>query len=170
MKTGSTDVRKERIHNQQIGESFLPNLSESRTEELVMLANEKAVDLSLAAFKGSLLINGGAAIAVLGFAASVITGNEGFSLLVGGISQALMYFAWGVATSVAAIGMAYFSVYFFSAAFADHYEFHRSLIFGRTTHVLALALLVASIGLFVVGTLEVKEAFSAFSSQVELKP
>ncbi|WP_372572678.1 hypothetical protein [Ruegeria jejuensis] len=115
-------------------------------------ANQIATDMSTAAIKGALLINGGGAIAVLGFAASLI---EKSIVGTGAIAAAIMYYAWGVVLAVSALATGYL------ANFALAENVKGSSGWGRARvcfFALAMGCLLASLALFVTGSYAVKAA------------
>jgi hypothetical protein len=127
-----------------------------------------------AVLRNLLLINGGAAVAILAFMGSVISKDAESHKIIGDIAGGLTYFASGVIVSVAALGLTYF-VHFATGLVAAsqkavwEYPYivpgkHTSLWFGLKNglHILVVALAVLSVALFVIGLLAVKNAVTSF--------
>ena len=74
--------------------------------------NQQAIDSATAYLKGAVLANGGAAIAVMGFVASLAKSGNEFTSIVVGVADALMIFALGVVVAVAGMGLTYITSYF----------------------------------------------------------
>jgi hypothetical protein len=130
-------------------------------------ANEAAVSLSISTVKGLLLINGGAAVAMLGFVATTSSHQAGVRLDLGAMTGALMWFAWGVAASVLSSGLAYVVMYL-QAAYAQSFDLLTEYPYftsgkgtkalGYTTnsfHIVAVVVALAALLCFVLGTYEV---------------
>jgi hypothetical protein len=129
--------------------------------------NEAALKTSELALRMSLLINGGAAVALLTFVGSLDAKQKV------AIADSLIWFAGGVVLAVLAIGAAYFTHYFTVCSAAskqpiwDHPYFKpgpRTQFFSRLTsisHVAALLLGSASLAMFVCGVLAVRSAFGS---------
>lgn len=134
-------------------------------QAFIAASNAAAVSLSGAALKALLLLNGGAAIAMLGFVASMATG-EGVSLLdLTEVVSVLQIYALGAGLAVLSTGFAY-AVMYFQAAIAQSFEiideppFYRN---GSNTtlldrvcsvvHVSSVLIALASLGSFGVGVM-----------------
>lgn len=139
-------------------------------------ANAAAVALSAATLKGLLLINGGAAVAMLGFVASIAGQNTEAQSVVSDIAGPLLWFAWGVALAVFATGMAY-GVMYLQAAYAYSFELtpHSPYISASdhtyrysklciALHILAVVLAAASLACFIHGVTLVAETLAAVPS------
>lgn len=94
------------------------------------------------ALKGSLLINGGAAIAVLAFLGNAWTKDFPRHVLVDA-SFGLSLFVWGVLAAATALGATYLS----QAGFGSEFGRHSSRI-GRFGRTLAIVLVITSYVLF----------------------
>lgn len=121
--------------------------------------NKQAMESASQTIKSALLINGGAAVAVLGFAAKysdpTIEGGDALGL----ISGSLLYFSWGVVCTVLAHAFSYFTN-FSLAGYINGDSGWRiaNIIF----HVISVALVLASIGFFILGAYAVRSAVNAF--------
>jgi hypothetical protein len=136
-----------------------------RIRETGDMLNEASVNGGNLALRMVLLINGGAAVALLSFM-NALTKDQRQA-----IASALAWLAWGVATAALALGMAYFTNR--CAAGAHHsmqFQYKAPYVIpGRRTamwnrfywafHIAAVLFGLASLVLFVVGMLLVKSAF-----------
>jgi hypothetical protein len=135
-------------------------------------ANAAAIQLAVATLKGLLLINGGAAVAMLGFVATVSGQNNHAQGLISQVSAPLIWFAWGVATAVAATGLGY-AVMYFEAAHVHSMTFNEekpyvwngksTKRFARVSGVLlifAILVAVGSLFCFVYGVTHVAQTFA----------
>ncbi len=95
-----------------------------------------------AALKGSLLINGGAAVAVLAFVGNAWTKDVPRHVLAGA-SYGLSLFVWGVLAAATALGATYLS----QAGFGNEFGKYSNRI-GAYGRGLAIALVITSYGLF----------------------
>lgn len=142
----------------------------------IAAANAAAAALSAATLKGLLLINGGAAVAMLGFVASIAGQSTEAQSLMSDIAGPLLWFAWGVALTVFATGMAY-GVMYLQAAYAQSFELiphspytsagdhtHRYRKLCVTSHVLAVVLASASLACFIRGVTLVAKTLTAVPS------
>jgi hypothetical protein len=138
----------------------------------VKYANEAAVGLSTTTLKGLLVINGGAAVALLGFAASASSQSGATQLSFLSLASSLRWFALGVASSVLASGIAYVVMYL-QAALVQSYELYheepfvqsgknsaRLRITTNTAHILAVVVSISSLLCFLLGTHAVSTAIS----------
>ncbi len=135
-----------------------------RNFEEFQMVNEKAIDTSNIVLKSALLINGGAAVAVLGFVASIVKDNGDLAALLEGVANALMYFAWGVAAAVIALALAYLTHYTMLVVLNKRTEGKSSWLsrfVNGSFHVLAFLASLSAIGLFVLGAYQVKETISS---------
>jgi len=112
-----------------------------------------------------LLVNGGAAIALLSFMNALPKDQRQ------AIAGALAWLAWGVVAAALALGLAYFTnrcgagierskTFQYKAPYVIHGP--RTAMWTRfywTFHIAAVLVGLASLGLFVVGMLRVKSAF-----------
>jgi hypothetical protein len=77
--------------------------------EFSMRIDDSGIKSGDALLRNVLLINGGAAVAILAFMGSVISKDAGSHKIIGDIAGGLTYFASGVIASVAALGLTYLS-------------------------------------------------------------
>lgn len=89
--------------------------------DFIAAANVAAVSLSAATLKALLLLNGGAAIAMLGFVASLSSGRPQERLDLERVVEALQAYAVGAALAVMATGLAY-AVMFMQASVVGSYD------------------------------------------------
>lgn len=80
-------------------------------DAFIVKGNEAAVALSQAALKALLLLNGGAAVAMLGFVASIASNRSGTRLDMQAVLWALQSFSAGASLAVLATGVAYVVMY-----------------------------------------------------------
>jgi hypothetical protein len=133
----------------------------------IAYANEAAVGLSVTTLKGLLLINGGAAVAMLGFVASAVGNDDTLRVDLPSVVDTLRWFATGVATSVVASGLAYIVMYL-QVASVQSFELRHDAPFVRgnktsdrlqlitnIVHVFAVFVAVASLICFLAGTLAI---------------
>ena len=80
--------------------------------EFISAANAAAIDLLAVTLKALLLINGGAAVAMLGFVATVSASLNHDQLALTGVIKSLQLFSFGAALSVLATGLSYLVLYF----------------------------------------------------------
>ena len=81
-----------------------------RHDEFFTKTNQAAIDSANFAVRALLLINGGAAVAMLGFVASVSSNESFLSLHLGSLLGATKTFAFGVASAVLSSALAYIVV------------------------------------------------------------
>jgi hypothetical protein len=107
------------------------------------------------ALKGSLLINGGAAIAVLAFLGNAWTKEFPRRVLLDA-SYGLSLFVWGVLAAATALGATYLS----QAGYGDEFGKHSNRIggYGRT---LAILLVITSYVLFAFAAWQVYSSLSS---------
>ncbi|MGH0004089.1 hypothetical protein ACQU0X_28795 [Pseudovibrio ascidiaceicola] len=134
------------------------HLPQQEFDEFQMI-NEKAIDTANLAIKSGLIINGGAAVAVLGFLSSILKEQKSFNQLMPSAADALMYFALGVALAVLALGLAYLTHY--TALWCINARGKSTEMLAKATkfllHVFAVAAALAPIGLFVKGAWMIRE-------------
>ena len=136
--------------------------------------NEGVMKSAEAVLRTCLLINGGAAVAILAFMGAVISKDPASHKIIVDVSGGLTYFACGVIASVVAFGLSYV-VHFLTwlhATSLKKVREHPYLIAGGHTawwaglkiglHLLAVALAVLSAVLFVIGLFVVKHAVTSF--------
>jgi len=135
-------------------------------------ANQGALNLSASTLKSLLIINGGAAIAMLGFVSSLAGGTGIESQMLALAANPITYFAFGVAAASLASGLAYIVMYLqaaYHATFKHQWE-HPYVVAGKRTkltfwitsisHVLAVVTSISSLVFFICGIVEVNELIS----------
>ena len=160
------DVRRENMEQARRAHDSLDEFSLSINDSSI-----KSADVML---RNCLLINGGAAVAILAFMGTVISKDAGSHKIIGDIAGGLTYFAWGVIASVVALGLSYI-VHFLTYKTATSQKKvwdHPYVVPGKHTawwgglkimlHLLAVALAVVSAVLFVIGLFAVKHAVTTF--------
>lgn len=126
--------------------------SRQQVHEVNLEMLRSVITVGQSALKSALLINGGAAVALLALIGKLWAGAEIESAL-GEVADGLLQFVWGVLSAAAAAGATYFS----QAGYAG--EFGRlSQAVGRTGHVLAVLGVFLSYYLFAQGALTTFEA------------
>jgi hypothetical protein len=144
-------------------------------------ANESAgmaVDLAQSAVKGATLINGGAAVALLAYLGSQAAQSHQATWA----AQALGYFAVGTAVAVLAGACAYVTQFLYLNSIGSSVHVQRDLFpdhsavpewdrfiakqarfqfFGRMVNMVAIAVFLCSIGLFLMGVSKAYHGFAA---------
>lgn len=143
-------------------------MSNERQEQIDLFKhmNETNVGLGQSFFRSCILINGGAAIAILGFVASVARADEGYAGMITGVATALMLFAWGLMAAMAGIGCSYFmGATAINGLSARSSSVERCFnVANSVFHVLAVAAAVTAAVCFLRGAWAVKAAvLSGFS-------
>lgn len=77
--------------------------------------NKAAIETSYVALRTAVLINGGAAVAVLAFLGSLASGNRVQISQLSQMASSLKLFAWGVASAAFAMVTAYLTNYFIAS-------------------------------------------------------
>jgi hypothetical protein len=140
-----------------------------KLEEFHKYVNEAAIKGGEITLRTAILINGGAAIALLGFVGSLPKEHKA------AFASTLLWFAGGVAAAALGIGLSYFTHYFM-AGVAAHYErawthpwvrptaaSRRYRILNIIFHVAAVVAATLSWVTFIVGMIEVRNAIAAIS-------
>ncbi len=140
-------------------------LSANRHDEFQNI-NHQATETANITIKSALLINGGAAVAVLSLLASFISKDKDMSAVVSATAPALLYFAWGVAISVVALALAYFTHYANLIRINHENTKYRTLAdWGkRLVHTVAAIFALIPILCFVLGAYQMKEVVTAHKS------
>ena len=131
------------------------------------VANEQAVANANATLRSLLLINGGAAVALLAFIGSLISSDEvQLAPSIDMLTAPLMWFAWGVSASVLGMAFAYITNYSISGhAFALYREDPKAekkwLRIAIPFQVAAILVAIASLSCFVLGILAIRTAVTA---------
>ncbi|WP_322521131.1 hypothetical protein SR882_10175 [Guyparkeria halophila] len=112
------------------------------------------ITVGQSALKSALLINGGAAVAVLAFIGRLFS-SESASLSMGGLSLALLQFVWGVLGAAIAAGATYFSQAGYGGEFGS---WSRGV--GVGGHIVAVLGVFSAYGCFGVGAWQ---AYSAIN-------
>ncbi|MTI16095.1 hypothetical protein E1162_02450 [Rhodobacteraceae bacterium RKSG542] len=131
-------------------------MSTARKDHSEMI-HEKTVEVSHLAIKATLLVNGGAAVTVIGFLSSVFKVENTHSNLLVSAADALMFFAWGLVTAIVTLALAYLTNYFSLSTWIDYQKTNH--IMKRAFHVGAILSFFTSIGLFICGAYSVRNAF-----------
>lgn len=128
--------------------------------ELYTHMNGKVIEAGHLYLKTTILVNGGAAVAVLGFVASIAKADEQYTQLVIEVSSALSFFALGVAAGLFAMALTYLTNY--AVLTALHHEGGKweGPLTGmkRVIHLGTLAAALSSLALFLVGADAVRQA------------
>jgi hypothetical protein len=149
------DINREEAHR-----------AHDKLDDFHAYVNKGAVKTGQSALKLSMLINGGAAVALLTFIGKLPKEQQH------AVADTLVWFASGVALAVAAIAASYFTDYFMAAIAVSRmrtYE-HPYVTDGPKTnrfrklnlafHILAVGAGLASLGAFVCGTFDVRAALA----------
>jgi hypothetical protein len=133
-----------------------------KSNEFHTYVNKAAIDGSNLALRTLVLINGGAAIAMLAFLGTVAKDQSNLSKI-GEVAHTLRYFAIGVALACAGMALAYFTHFFMVSVetFKDRTYVHpyvvetaksrRFMSDNRVFHVLPVLAAAASLAMFVIG-------------------
>jgi hypothetical protein len=125
--------------------------------------NKSAIEGANLALKTLILINGGAAVAILAFLGAIASKDKADFAQIGAVAQTLRYYASGVAFAVAAMASAYLTNYFLAGQEgrkSRHYDVPfirdtplsiRLRRIGITFHVLSVILAIISLAMFIVG-------------------
>ncbi|WP_090743595.1 hypothetical protein [Paracoccus tibetensis] len=137
--------------------------NDEQNTDLFKHMNELNVSIGQAFLKSAILINGGAAVAVLGFVASIARADSTYSAMLIGVADAIMFFAWGVMASLAGIGSSYLmgsaALNVLQSQSARWQAISRRL--NDFFHVLAVAAAFSAALSFLLGALAVRDAVLA---------
>lgn len=133
--------------------------------------NEAAMSNADQVLRTLVIINGGAAIAMLAFIGSLISADGAkFASKLPAVATPILWFVWGVAIATFAIGLAYLTNYCMATSTAlkeHHYEkpFIRNTLgskiwiwFGIGFQLLAILSAFVSLGCFIWGMTEIRDA------------
>ncbi len=141
--------------------------------EFFFRVNEATINNGNLALRTLVLINGGAAVAILAFVGSLVTTNgEKFSNHLTQLTSPLMWFAWGVALAAIGIGLAYaanYSTVSHASSKSRHYEHpfvrdtpasNRWMIAVYTFQALAILVAIGSLAMFIYGMYDIRSAIT----------
>lgn len=138
--------------------------SSTRRHEEFQNINQFTNEAAISFLKYLALVNGGAAVAVLGFLASIATDSS--PSLVADSSIGLESFAWGSMLAVCSLGMAYLTNYTLliqiNQSGGDWARFFQRL--KAVVHLFTVAVSLSPIYFFFLGVRQIVEAFSVASS------
>ena len=139
--------------------------------EFIKNSNEASISSGFGVLKSLLLINGGAAVALIALAGSSFSGEVGSKYIdAARFFDSLMWFGLGVASAVLGSAFAYFINYFYTAAASKRnlsYDYpylidtkatKRWNYAGLACHILALISAGCSLGVFLAGMASVRAA------------
>jgi len=164
--------------NQQDKEHAIRRHDENRA--YITWSNESAVSLVQSTLKGLLLVNGGAVVALLGFAASIVDDQQQSFLAVATLTQPLRMFAFGVGTAISALALAYIVLYLQAVTAASNMHTWNHPYTEKTDrtprlerlekffHLFAMLVALSSIVFFFVGVVEISTVFSSFGARNEI--
>jgi hypothetical protein len=144
----------------------LAERAHDRTLEFFDGVNKAAMDTANLALRMSLLINGGAAVALLSFVGGLPTGQKK------AVADTLLWFASGVAAAVTAMVLAYFTHYCMAGSEGSKIRKYEApyieagphtAVWRRCNyalHILSVIVGVGSIVLFVIGMVYVRSALT----------
>jgi hypothetical protein len=144
--------------------------------EHYVAANEGAIKAGDLVLRNCLLINGGAAIAILAFMGNVLTKDPSTRKLLADVASGLNYFVGGVVAAMVAMGLTYVDhlLNWKHATSQTKVWIHpyiesgdRTVLWARlknTTHATTVVLVAASVGMFVWGLLAVEHAVRVWAS------
>jgi hypothetical protein len=137
-----------------------------KIDEFFLKVNDAAINAANLALRMSLLINGGAAIALLSFDGHLPPDQ------MKAVANTLLWFAWGVLASVAGIALAYFTNYCMAGVASSKARTYEPpfvkdspttwkwLLANRIFHIAAVIVGLASLVLFIVGMFSVRAALT----------
>lgn len=141
--------------------------------------NDAAILTGNHTLRALIIINGGAAIALLAFIGHLISVQNGvFSKSLGELTAPLIWFAWGVALATVSMGFSYVTNYSYSSHASrksKHYQApyiretlssKRWLRFGFIFQIFAVLTAIVSIYLFVSGMVEIRDVIKGLKPPV----
>jgi hypothetical protein len=157
------------LHEQKF---FHAQRAHDKIDDFFLRTNEAAIKAGEVAIRMAMLMNGGAAVAVLAFIGGLISKDKIAVGKLGTVADSLTWFAAGVACSMAAMALAYFTNYCIAGAANSHIRkwdepfielglktaFWRRL--GLFFQIAAVSGGIASLVCFVAGMLSVKTAIT----------
>jgi hypothetical protein len=132
--------------------AWVSSRQQEHETDLEMLRSVIATGQS--ALKSSLLINGGASVAILGFIGSVWS-DQKTTVMLPSLSISLLFFVWGVLLAAVAAGATYVTQAGYGREFGP-----KSQAIGRFAHVLSVLGVVGAYTLFGLGAWRAYLAFS----------
>lgn len=146
--------------------------------EFSQSVGQAAINSGTFAIRTLVIVNGGAAVALLAFVGSLVSGDvEGFLDNLADLTSPIMWFVWGVALASGSVGCAYFTNYSIAASSSkkervwDHpyvtdttaskWWYRASAAF----QILSVAAGVASLVCFIYGMVDVRDAITALQNQ-----
>ena len=165
-KTVMTEEEKRRLSTEEARRAH------DRNEDFYLTIDESTIKSADAALRTLLLINGGAAVAVLAFAGAVVSKGTSNHQIVAHISRSLAYFAWGVVIAAVALCVTYLVHFATGWHTISHLRVwdYPYVIPGKRTmlaakvkrglHLLAILLAVASVVVFICGLITVGRALT----------
>jgi hypothetical protein len=139
-------------------------------DEFFHSVNKAAIDISHVALRTAVLVNGGAAIAVLAFIGNLASSDKVELRKLADAAVSLESFAWGVAVGALALAFAYFTNYTMAgyAASFDKTFVHPYIVASKNTpkwkranlaiHIVTVFIGLGSLALFICGMLSVGES------------
>lgn len=152
------DLEREKLAIDRARLEYEPKrLKYEATAKLAQVSAEATIKYSEMAIRSLLILNGGAALAVLTFAGN--SSKAGGSMT---LSQSVLFFGSGAALSVLTAGLSYIAQSFFSWSFSqsDPVKGWRSFC-GRVAQGAAVVAALASLVVFVLGMREASGKISA---------
>jgi hypothetical protein len=141
-----------------------------KIEEFRRYTNEAAITAAGLALRMAMLINGGAAIALLAFIGSLVSNDKVVAGQLNNAATNMMWFAWGVACSVFGIALLHFTTYCMAYHAASQkriseppYLTSGPKLWARlkiVSHIGTIMAGLASLILFVYATWSVRDAIS----------
>jgi hypothetical protein len=153
-----------------------------REAELHRTLQEAALKSAEVAVKTSVVVNGGAAVAILAFIGGLVGKDIVGVKQVADVASSLMWFASGVAAGLAALALIYLTNYCAAAAvrfrqriFRDPYirdtKLSRFIRKSYTiSHIVAVIVSLMSIGLFIQGMIDVRDSITRLATPVSTSP
>jgi hypothetical protein len=141
-------------------------------KEFALKVNEAAIEQANLALRTAVLINGGAAVVVLGFVGALASHTSGgtgggkvtFSPQLAEVASSLIWFAWGAFAGTAAMGFSYVTNYFIAErSWSRDRKSRAQHRIARFFHVIAVIGGIGSIGLFVFGMFKVRDAIASLA-------
>lgn len=163
--------RWEYEQNRQIAERW-----HDRDNDIAIRINEAAINNANIALRALLIINGGAAVAILAFLGSLISSNgDKLTVELANLTAPIEWFAWGVALSPLAMAFAYFTNYCIASGIEHREKLYEHPYIKISTaskrwdmaalvfQAIAIVIAFGSLGCFLGGMYAVREAINGIS-------
>lgn len=144
--------------------------------EFASNSNDAAIASGNHTLRALIIINGGAAIAVLAFIGQIVSGNAELGEKLSDLTAPLSWFAWGVALATLSVGLSYLTNYCNASAATKH-DMHYEPPYVRKTsssdhwtkatvcfQIIAIIAAIISLVFFIFGMVEVSDAVNLLNT------